>query len=110
MWWRFARADGAPWGLACLWNSWTDKATGEIVESYTMLTINADAHPLMRRMHKPDPKLGADAQDKRGVVAIERDDVEQWLHGTTDEAVALVRLTPTATCERCRQRASASRR
>ena len=42
MWWRFGRADGQPWG-AGLWNTWTDKATGEMVESYTMLTLNADA-------------------------------------------------------------------
>ncbi len=94
VWWRFARADGAPWGLAGLWNTWTDKASGEIVESYTMLTLNADAHPLMQRMHKPDPKLGPDAQDKRSVVAVEREDVEEWLFGTVEQARALVRLTP----------------
>lgn len=94
VWWRFARADGAPWGLAGLWNTWTDKATGEIVESYTMLTLNADAHPLMSRMHKPDLRLAPDAQDKRGIVAIEREDVDQWLFGTIDEARALMRLTP----------------
>jgi hypothetical protein len=34
-----------------------DKATGEVHNSYTLLTINADSHPLMTRMHKPDPKL-----------------------------------------------------
>lgn len=34
-WWKFRRADGAPWGLAGLWNTWTDKATGEVHESYT---------------------------------------------------------------------------
>ncbi len=37
IWWRFRRVDGAPWGLAGLWSIWTDKATGEIVESYTMI-------------------------------------------------------------------------
>jgi putative SOS response-associated peptidase YedK len=42
VWWRFKRADGAPWSLAGLWNTWTDKTTGEVHESYTMLTINAD--------------------------------------------------------------------
>ena len=26
VWWRFRRADGRPWGLAGLWNTWTDKA------------------------------------------------------------------------------------
>ena len=48
VWWRFRRADGQLWGLAGLWNAWTDKATGEIVESYTMLTLNADDHPTRR--------------------------------------------------------------
>jgi putative SOS response-associated peptidase YedK len=37
VWWRFRRADGAPWGIAGLWNSWTDKESGERVESYTMI-------------------------------------------------------------------------
>ena len=42
IWWQFSRADGAPWGLAGLWNVWTNKDTGEVHESYTMLTLNAD--------------------------------------------------------------------
>ena len=91
--WRFCRVDGEPWGLAGLWNTWVDKASGEIVESYTMLTLNADAHPLMRRMHKPDPKLPPDGQDKRSVVAIEDTDVDEWLYGPVDAARKLVRLT-----------------
>ncbi|SDZ52954.1 Putative SOS response-associated peptidase YedK [Delftia lacustris] len=94
VWWRFARADGDPWGLAGLWNAWTDPATGQIHESYTMLTINADAHPLMSRMHKPDPKLPADKQDKRSVIPIELADVDQWLAGTVAEASQLLRVAP----------------
>lgn len=93
-WWRFRRADGDPWGLAGLWNAWTDTATGEIVESYTMLTINADAHPLMSRMHKPDPKFGPNDQDKRSVVVVEPTDFDTWLGGTIEEAHALIRLSP----------------
>ena len=94
LWWTFRRADGDLWGLAGLWNTWVDKGSGEIHESYTMLTLNADAHPLMRRMHKPDPKYGPNEQDKRSVVAIERQDVDQWLVGNLDDAAALVKLTP----------------
>jgi len=90
VWWRFTRKDGVPWGLAGLWNTWVDLATGEIHESYTMLTINADSHPLMRRMHKPDPKYDPDDQDKRSVVAIESAAVDQWLHGTREDARELV--------------------
>ena len=48
----------------------------------------------MRRMHKPDPKLGPDRQDKRSVVAIEFEDVDAWLHGTEEVARSLVRLSP----------------
>jgi len=58
-------------GVGWLVEHLIDRSTGEIIESYTMLTVNADAHPLMSRMHKPDPKLPANQQDKRSVVAIE---------------------------------------
>jgi putative SOS response-associated peptidase YedK len=98
VWWRFRRADDAPWGLAGLWNTWTDPATGEIHESYTMLTINADDHPLMSRMHKPDPKLPPDRQDKRSVVAIEMADVDVWLRGRNETATNLMKPPDPAIC------------
>jgi putative SOS response-associated peptidase YedK len=94
VWWSFRRADGQPWGLAGLWNTWVDPATGEVVESYTMLTLNADAHPLMRRMHKPDPTLGPDQQDKRSVIPIELEDVDTWLRGSQEDATGLLKLAP----------------
>lgn len=59
-----------------------------------MLTINADAHPLMRRMHKPDVGLPADKQDKRSLVVIEASDFDAWLSGTADDATSLIRLAP----------------
>ena len=90
--WMFRRRDGLPWGLAGLWNVWTDPQTGELVESYTMLTQNADAHPRMKRMHRPDPKRPPELQDKRAVVPIELEDVDLWLHGTVPQAQALLRL------------------
>lgn len=84
----------SPSALAGLWNRWNDPKTGELVESYTMLTINADSHPLMSRVHKPDPKLPADQQDKRSVIPIETQDIDQWLAGTVTEAGQLLRLAP----------------
>ena len=92
--WIFRRSDGMPWGLAGLWNTWVDKSSGEVVESYTLLTLNADAHPLMNRMHKPDPKRASGLQDKRSVVPIEPEDVNTWLAAPLAQAAALVRLTP----------------
>ena len=59
-----------------------------------MLTINADDHPLMRRMHKPDPKAPADKQDKRSVIPLEASDFDQWLEGTVDQAKTLMKLAP----------------
>jgi putative SOS response-associated peptidase YedK len=90
--WRFKRADGLPWGLAGLWNTWTDKETGEVVESFTMLTINADNHPLMNRMHRSNTKKPANKQDKRSVVPIAMADVDEWLTAPIERAGALIRL------------------
>lgn len=100
VWWRFGRRDGLPWGLAGLWHRWIDRQTGDALESYTLLTLGANQHPLMSRMHKPelDPASGEPLplpqQDKRSVIAIERDDVDAWLAGTQSQARALLRLPP----------------
>lgn len=101
VWWTFRRADGMPWGLAGLWATWTDPATGEVHESYTMLTVNADDHPVMRRMHKSDPTLQSDQQDKRSVIAIEAGDVDQWLAGTVQDAVQLLTAPAVELMEAC---------
>lgn len=93
VWWRFRRPDGAPWGLAGLWNAWVDRQSGEVHESYTMLTINADHHPLMRRMHKPVPGRAPDAQDKRSVIPLEPASWDQWLNGSVADGAALLRLS-----------------
>jgi putative SOS response-associated peptidase YedK len=49
---KIERADGAPMGIAGLWSTWKSPK-GELVHSYTMLTINADGHSLMQKFHKP---------------------------------------------------------
>lgn len=54
-----------------------------------MLTLNADEHPLMNRMHKPDSKLASDKQDKRSVIPIELTDVGQWLEGAIKDVLEL---------------------
>jgi putative SOS response-associated peptidase YedK len=93
--WRQLRwADGMPWMLAGIWNHWTDPQTGEIVSSYTMLTCTCDRHPLLARLHKPDPKLPPDAQDKRAVIEVEPEHWAIWLAGAVDEARALIRPAP----------------
>lgn len=101
IWWRFARADGRPWALAGLWAEWVDPATGEIVPNFTMLTTNCDGHPLLSLMHKPEVDkdgklLPPDKQDKRSVISVEQGDWDAWLHGTKEQALALVKVAPLA--------------
>jgi putative SOS response-associated peptidase YedK len=94
IWWHLKRADGVPWFLAGLWSEWTDAATGEVVPNFTMITCNCDGHPLLGRLHKPDPKLPADQEDKRSLIHLDPVNWDQWLHGTTEEALALVTPQP----------------
>ena len=72
---RIARADGQPMGIAGLWSEWRN-SKGERIHSFTMLTINADAHPVMRNFHKPD-------DEKRMVVILDATAYDAWLTATS---------------------------
>jgi putative SOS response-associated peptidase YedK len=92
VWWQMRRIDGLPWALAGIWSEWTRPETGEILPNYSMLTMNCDGHPLLSRLHKPDPALPPDRQDKRAVIRLRVEDWDCWLNGTIEQAMALVRL------------------
>lgn len=96
IWWHLRRADGMPWFLAGLYSEWTDQTTGELVPNFTMITCNCDDHPLLKRLHKPDPKLPTDQQDKRSLAHVDPSNWDQWLHGTMEEARALITPQPAA--------------
>jgi putative SOS response-associated peptidase YedK len=83
---RISLADGAPMGIAGLWARWKSPQ-GEIVHSYTMLTINADQHPLMRLMHKP-------TDEKRMVVILPEARYADWLHASPAQSQAFMRQFP----------------
>jgi putative SOS response-associated peptidase YedK len=83
---RIARADGKPMGIAGLWSSWRNPS-GETIYSYTMLTINADQHPLMRQFHKPD-------DEKRMVVIVPDADYDAWLRASTADSRAFLTAFP----------------
>ncbi len=83
---RITRADGRPMGIAGLWSAWKNPA-GEVVHSYTMLTINADEHPFMRQYHKPD-------DEKRMVVILNDGDYGAWLEAPTIDSHSYLRQFP----------------
>lgn len=84
--WRIRTADTGPCAIAGLWRSW-DEPEGPRL-SFTMLTVNAQEHPLMKRFHRP----GA---EKRSVVLLRPDEYEDWLGSrSTDEARSFLNLYP----------------
>lgn len=83
---RIARADGNPMGIAGLWDSWR-APTGELLHSYTLLTINADHHELMRRFHKP-------TDEKRMVVILPDDAYDAWLAASAEQSAAFLHDDP----------------
>ncbi|MFP8833423.1 SOS response-associated peptidase [Hydrogenophaga sp. XSHU_21] len=85
--WRFARADGEPMCVAGIQESWTDVSSGEIVPSFSLLTINADGHELLGRMHRP-------GDEKRMLVVLPPERWHDWLTATPDLAMALLQRTP----------------
>jgi putative SOS response-associated peptidase YedK len=84
--WRIGMESGNPLAIAGLWRSWKDEE-GESL-SFTMLTVNANEHPLMKRFHKP-------GDEKRSVVIIPPVAYEDWLGSkSTDEARSFLNLFP----------------
>ena len=77
--WRIYRRDGKPFALAGIFETAPpkDETHGDKLRSFSMLTINATDHPLMKQFHGPD-------DEKRSVVILERDDYHGWLHAKSD--------------------------
>jgi len=75
---RIALATDEPMGVAGLWAKWRSPE-GETVHSFTMLTINADAHPLMRYFHKPQ-------DEKRMIVIVPPERYGDWLKASAIES------------------------
>lgn len=83
---RIVRTDGKPMGIAGLWTGWK-QPNGEILRSFTMLTVNADEHPFMRNYHKP-------GDEKRMVVILQDDEHDAWLSATPDDSRYFLKQFP----------------
>ena len=87
--WSIHRQDIAPFTVAAIWDSWTDRATNEIVESFSMLTINADGHPIMGRFHRP-------GDERRSLVVVPPGAWYEWLNSTQISARQMLTSMPEA--------------
>lgn len=73
--WRIELTSGECFAVAALWESWKNPATDMAELSFSMLTVNADEHPLMRRFHRP-------RSEKRMIAIIPPEEYDDWLHAT----------------------------
>lgn len=76
---EIADADGAPLGVAGIWEIKPDGGNGLPLLSFSMLTINADGHAVMQRFHKPD-------DEKRMLVILDPGKYDAWLHCPLEDA------------------------
>jgi len=81
---RTAQVDGEPLGIAGLWSSWKDPKN-TWVYSFTMLTINADSHPLMNQFHTL-------TDEKRMVAILPVERYQEWLNAKSDIMAFMVPL------------------
>ena len=86
--WRIERTDKQPLLIGAIWDVWKNPED-QWVRSFSMLTINADNHEVMKQFHPPN-------DEKRALVMLEKDQVNDWLNATTDEAVSFFSPYPAA--------------
>jgi putative SOS response-associated peptidase YedK len=82
---RVVLRDGEPMGIAGLWSS-CQLPTGTI-HSFTMLTVNANDHLLMKNFRNP-------SDEKRMVVILPKEHYRDWLEATTQDSVAFMQPFP----------------
>ena len=84
--WKIGLAGDTPFAIAGLWREWSEPDGGAL--SFTMLTVNAQDHPLMKRFHRP-------GDEKRSVVIVRPSDYDGWLGSRSmDEARSYLNLYP----------------
>lgn len=89
---RLSLQDEAPMGLAGLWSVW--KSAQGWVHSYTLLTVHADGHDLLRHLHRPE-------EEKRMVAILAPDAYAAWLSGTPAQAAQLIQAYPAQNLQMC---------
>lgn len=84
--WKIRRSDNEPVAAASIWERFIDKETGEIIFSFSMLTVNATGHEVMKHFHKPE-------DEKRSIVVLENKNYGTWLNANHDEVHNLLKTT-----------------
>jgi putative SOS response-associated peptidase YedK len=89
---RISRTDGEPLGIAAQYER--RKVGDAWAYSFTMLTLNADTHPIFKELHRPDPKRPPELQDKRMVAILPRGLYDAWLDAPVEGSMEFMRRFP----------------
>ena len=78
--WRIEREDAQVFMVAAIWDAWKG-STSEWTLSFSLLTVNAAGHRLMRQLHCPE-------DEKRSIALADA----EWLTATPANALVLLNL------------------
>jgi putative SOS response-associated peptidase YedK len=82
--WAMEQPGKVPMGVAGVWSEkhpWLTRKDGRPLPSFTMLTVNADGHPVFQRMHGPN-------DEKRMPVILHEKDYDTWLICSPEDAAS----------------------
>jgi putative SOS response-associated peptidase YedK len=85
--WKIGHAEEQPLGIAGIWEFRSKGPDDQPLISFSMLTINADEHPLMQRFHKS-------GDEKRMVVILHPDEYASWLHAPIEQVPSFLAPFP----------------
>lgn len=84
---RITRVDNSPMGAAGIWARWVGE-DGEVITSYAIITVNANAHALMNR-------YGHAGNDKAMPAILNEGSYDAWLNAKVNKAKEFLRVYPT---------------
>ena len=86
--WRIFQEGDVPFGIAGVYRRWRNPdVTQPAIFTFTMLTVNCDAHPFYRRFHKP-------GDEKRMPIFLEPSEYMPWLTARVDDAPRFFKAHP----------------
>ncbi len=81
--WRIENEDGSPLGVAGIYSQWVEGGVEKF--SYSMLTVNCDAHPFYSQFHEP-------GHEKRMPVFLAPEDYDEWMSCPLAQAPGFFRM------------------
>lgn len=85
--WRIEDVDGGPVCIAGIWEWRANTPNGGPLLSFSMLTVNASDHALMKHFHKP-------GDEKRMVVVLGPEQFASWLQAEVEDPMEFCRQYP----------------